>query len=76
LQPQILQTREAIESQGEQISNSEFPTESAACFPLIVGVCAHIWSGADGEGGNGDEGNGDDGNGDGVGDGNYSTRRT
>jgi hypothetical protein len=47
------------------------PTESAARFPLIVGVCVHIWSRADG-----DSGGGDDGDGDGVGDGNYSTGST
>jgi len=45
--------------------------ESAARFPPIVGVCVHIWSGADGDGGDGDDGDGD-----GVGDGNYSTRST
>ena len=41
-----------------------------------MGVCVHIWSGADGDGGDGDDGDGDDGDGDGVGDGNYSTRST
>ena len=51
-----------------------------------MGVCAHIWSRADGDGGDGDDGDGDDGDGDdgdgddgdgdGVGDGNYSTRST
>jgi len=49
-----------------------------------VGVCVHIWSGADGDDSDGDDGDGDDGdgdhnddsNGDGVGDGNYSTRST
>jgi hypothetical protein len=74
LQPEILQERYTIESRGEQISDSDFPMESTACFPLIVGVCVHIWSGANGDGGNG--GDGDDGNDDGVGDGNYSTRNT
>jgi len=45
--------------------------ESAARFPPIVGVCVHIWSGADGDGGDGDDGDGD-----GVGDGDHSTRST
>jgi len=36
-----------------------------------VGVCVHIWSGADSDGRDGDDGDGD-----GVGDGNYSTRST
>jgi len=58
-------------SRREQISNSNFPTESAAHFPPIVGICVHIWSGADGNSGDGDNGDGD-----GVGDGNYSTRST
>jgi hypothetical protein len=61
----------AIGSRGEQISNSDFPAESAACFPRIVGVCVRIWAGADG-----DDGDGDDGDGDGVGDGAHSTRST
>jgi len=73
-------------SWGEQISDSDFPAESAARFPQIVGVCVRIWAGADGDDGNGDDGNGDDGNGDagdgddgdgdGVGDGDHSTRST
>ena len=60
-----------IGSRGEQISYSDLPTESAARFPPIVGVCVNIWSGVDGNGGDGDDGDGD-----GVGDGNYSTRST
>jgi len=71
LQSEILQERQTIESGGEQISDSHFPKESAARFPPIVGVCVHIWLGADGDGGDGDESHGD-----GVGDGNYSTRCT
>jgi len=66
-------------SWGEQISDSDFPAESAARIPSIVGVCVHIWSGADGDDGEGDDGDGDgddDSDGDGVGDGNYSTRST
>jgi len=68
------------------MSNSGFPAESAACFPQIVGVCVHIWAGADGDDGNGDDGNGDDGegddgngddgDGDGVSDTDHSTRGT
>ena len=71
MQPYIPQERYSIGSWGEQTSDSEFPAESAARFPLIVGVCAHIRSGADG-----DDGHGDDGDGDGVGDGDHSTRST
>ena len=71
LQPWILQERYTIESWGEQISNSDFPAESAACFPRIVGVCVRIRAGADG-----DDGDGDDGDGDGVDDGDHSTRST
>ena len=63
-----------IGSWGEQISDSDFPAESAARFPSIVGVCVYIWSGADDDNGNGD-GN-DDSDGDSVGDGNYSSRST
>ena len=60
-----------IGSWGEQISDSDFPAESAARFPSIVGVCVRIRSGADG-----DDGDGDDGDGDGVGDGDHSIRST
>jgi len=66
-----MQERWTIGSWGEQISDSDFPAESAARFPPIVGVCVRIWSGTDG-----DDGDGDDGDGDGVGDGDHSTRRT
>jgi hypothetical protein len=59
---------------GEQISDSDFPAESAARFPSIVGVCVHICSEADSDAGDGD--GDDDSDGDGVGDGNYSTRST
>jgi len=71
LQPEILQERYTIGSRGEQISDSDFPMESAARFPPIVGICVHTWSAADG-----DDGDGDDADGDGVADGNYSTRFT
>jgi len=61
---------------GEQISDSDFPAESGTRFPLIVGVCVRIRSGADGDDGDGDgEGDGD-GDGDGVGDSDHSTRST
>ena len=60
---------------GREISDSDFPAESAAHFPSIVGVCACIQSGADGDYGDGD-GHDDDRDGDGVGDGDYSTRST
>jgi len=68
-------------SWGEQISDSDFPAESAACFQQVVGVCVCIWTGADGDDGDGDDGYGDDGDGDdcdgdGVGDGNHSNRST
>ena len=46
----------------DQISNSDFPAESAARLPSIVGVCVRIQSMADGDdgGGNGNgNGNGD-----------------
>jgi len=39
---------------GEQISDLDFPAESAARFPSIVGVCVRTWSGADGDDGDGD----------------------
>jgi hypothetical protein len=69
-----------IGSWGEQISDSDFPAESAARFPRIVGVCVHIRSGADGDdcNGNGDgDGDGDGvGVGDGVGEGDHTTRST
>ena len=41
-----------------------------------MGVCVHIWAGADGDDGDGDDGDGDAGDGDGVGDGDHSTRST
>jgi len=61
-----------------QIPDSDFPAESTARFPLIVGVWVHIWSTADGDGnvGDGDVGDGDVGDGDGVGDGVQSIRST
>jgi len=55
-----------------EISDSDFPPESSASFPSIVGVCVCIRSGADGEDGDGD-GNCD---GDGDGDSGHSTRST
>jgi hypothetical protein len=67
----------------EQISDSDFPAESATFFLRIVGVGVCIWAGADGDDGNSndgdrDDGDGDhgDGDGDGVGDGDYSIRST
>jgi len=56
----------AIGSWGEQISDADFPLESATRFPPIVRICVHIQSRADGD-------DGDDGDGDGVSKGNYST---
>ena len=70
----ILQDRETIGSQGEQISDLDLPAETAAHFPFNVGLCLHSWSGADSDDGNGDVDH--DSNGDVVGDGNYSTRST
>ena len=71
---------------GEQISDSDFPAESAACFPPFLGVCVRIWARADGDDGDGDDGDGDDGDGDdgdgddhdgdGVNDGDHSARST
>ena len=58
----------------QQISDSDCPADSAACFPRIVGVCVRIWAGADGDDGDGDDGDGDDGDEEGVGDGDHSTR--
>jgi len=66
LQPSILQERWTIGYWGEQISDSDFPAESAGRFPSIVGVCVRIRSGAAGE----------DGDGDGDGDIDHSTRST
>jgi hypothetical protein len=57
---------------GEQISDSDFQVESAACLPSIVGVWVPIPSGAEGDDTNGN-GNGDS---DGVGDIDHSTRCT
>jgi hypothetical protein len=64
-----------IESWGEQISVSDCPAESVARFPIIVGACMCIPSGADGHDWDGD-GHDDDSNGDGVSHGDYSTRST
>jgi hypothetical protein len=75
-----VQERSTIGSWEEQISDSDCPVESAACFPQIVGVCVHIFASADCNDGNCDDGDGDDGDGDdrddGVGDGHHSTRST
>jgi hypothetical protein len=76
LQPEFLQERYTIGSRGEQITDSYFPRESAACFPPILGVCVRIGARADGDDGDGDDGDGNDGDGDGVGDGDHSTRST
>jgi hypothetical protein len=64
-----------IESWGEQISVSDYPAESVAHFPMIVGSCMCIQSGADCDDWDGD-GHDDDSNGDGVSHGDYSTRST
>jgi hypothetical protein len=45
-------------SQGEQISNSHCPKESATRFPPIVIVCVKIWSRADSDGRHGNDGDG------------------
>ena len=39
-----------LEESRIQISDSDFPAESAARFPPILGVCVRIRSGADGVG--------------------------
>jgi hypothetical protein len=54
---------------GEQISNSDFPVQSAVAVSPILCRCGRFRSRADG-----DDGDGDDGDGDGVGDGYHSTR--
>jgi hypothetical protein len=61
-----------IGSWGEQISNSDFPAESAARFPSIVGVFVCCQSGAEGDDHDGD-GHDNDSNGDGVNNGDYSS---
>jgi hypothetical protein len=66
LELQILQERSTIVSWREQISDSDYPAESAARLPPIVAVCLHIRSWA----------NDDDSEGDGVGDDDPSTRST
>jgi hypothetical protein len=48
--------------------------DSVVCFPMVVGISGHIWSGADCDDGNGDVNANGDGNG--VGDGDYYTRST
>lgn len=66
LQSFILQARQTIHTWGDPNTDSDFPVDSAACFPWIVRICVCTHSVADGNDSDSD-GDINDGVGDGVG---------